>query len=208
LDRRRGYLAQIHLAFIDFPQVNETEAYRLFLAGNALENGVSPAELMKALGSSEAALDLEKYREDQPRVPVGSGSESGQWTSWNWSGAVAPAQAPVRVAENTQNPTLSDANPDPVCRANNMPSPSADVIFKMEPQSNPLVKRLFLSTIFPKDRNRFYNIVTSFRTIRPAMACRNGFPWRWDGIARFAFDARLQLGGCRSQDISSRQSPA
>lgn len=74
-------LAQIHLAFLGLPTIDETGAYRLFLAGTALEKGVSPSDLMKALGFPRAARDLEKYNPDQPRVPAGSGRESGQWTT-------------------------------------------------------------------------------------------------------------------------------
>jgi hypothetical protein len=48
-------LAQIHLAFIGLPKVDETGAYRLFLAATALEKGVSPSDLMKALGFPRAA---------------------------------------------------------------------------------------------------------------------------------------------------------
>jgi hypothetical protein len=43
-------LAQIHLAFLGLPKIDETGAYRIFLAETALEKGVSPSELMKALG--------------------------------------------------------------------------------------------------------------------------------------------------------------
>ncbi|MGH6847984.1 MAG: hypothetical protein ACREC0_11270 [Methylocella sp.] len=74
-------LAQIHLAFIGLPKIDEMGAYRLFLAGVALEKGLDPSDLMKALGFPRAARDLEKYWEDQPRRPAGSGRESGQWTS-------------------------------------------------------------------------------------------------------------------------------
>jgi hypothetical protein len=73
-------LAQLHLAFIGLPTIDETSAYRLFLAGTALEKGLDPSDLMKALGFPRAARDLEKYSPDQPRVPAGSGRESGQWT--------------------------------------------------------------------------------------------------------------------------------
>jgi hypothetical protein len=73
-------LAQIHLAFIGLPKLDETGAYRLFLAAAALEKGLDPRELMKALGFPRAARDLEKYNPDQPRVPAGSGRESGEWT--------------------------------------------------------------------------------------------------------------------------------
>jgi hypothetical protein len=74
-------LAQIHLAFLGLPKIDEADAYRLFLAGTTLEKGVSPSDLMKALGFPHAARDIEKYNPDQPRVPAGSGRESGQWAS-------------------------------------------------------------------------------------------------------------------------------
>ena len=70
-------LAQIHLAFLGLPKIDETDANRLFLAGTALEKGVSPSDLMEALGFPRAARDIEKYSPDQPRVPAGSGRESG-----------------------------------------------------------------------------------------------------------------------------------
>jgi hypothetical protein len=56
-------------------------AYRLFLAGVALEKGLDPRDLMNALGFPRAAQDIEKYNPDQPRVPAGSGRESGEWTT-------------------------------------------------------------------------------------------------------------------------------
>jgi hypothetical protein len=62
------------------------DAYRLFLAGTALEKGVSPSDLMEALRFPRAARNIEKYWEDQPRVPAGSGRESGQWTSGDGPG--------------------------------------------------------------------------------------------------------------------------
>ncbi len=79
-------LAQIHLAFLGLPKIDEADAYRLFLAGTALQKGVSPSELMKALGFPRAARDIEKYWEDQPRVPASSGRESGEWTSGDGAG--------------------------------------------------------------------------------------------------------------------------
>jgi hypothetical protein len=63
------------------PKIDETGAYRLFLAATTLERGLSPSDLMKALGFPRAARGIEKYWEDQPRVPAGSGRESGQWTA-------------------------------------------------------------------------------------------------------------------------------
>jgi hypothetical protein len=104
-------LAQIHLASsLGLPKVEETDAYRLFLAETALEKGVSPSELMKALGFPRAARDIEKYWEDQPRVPAGSGRESGQCTSGGEGGA--PRQTFVeRVEVRVGGVTMSDANP-------------------------------------------------------------------------------------------------
>lgn len=83
-------MAQIHLAFIGLPKIDEADAYRLFLAGTALEKGLDPSDLMKALGFPRAARDLEKYNPDQPRVPAGNGRESGQWTK---DGSLAPTSA-------------------------------------------------------------------------------------------------------------------
>ncbi len=160
-------LAQIHLAFLGLPKIDETDAYRLFLAGTALEKGLRPSELMKALGFPRAARDIEKYNPDQPRVPAGSGRESGQWTSGNGGATDSPTQPPVRVAGNTHSPTLSDATPDPILPGQQY----AQSVTRRDLQDGIVVEPfgeavLFLSIISPKGRNRFYNIVSSSRTIR------------------------------------------
>jgi hypothetical protein len=80
-------LAQLHLIFIGLPKIDETDAYRLFLAGKALEKGFNPSDLMKALGFPHTARNFKKYNPDQPRVSAGSGRESGRWTSGGASGA-------------------------------------------------------------------------------------------------------------------------
>jgi hypothetical protein len=92
------------------PKIDEGDAYRLFLAGTALEKGVSPSELMKALGFPRAARDIEKYNPDQPRVPAGSGRESGQWTSGDGDGAGRTTFV-ERVEVRVAGATRSDANP-------------------------------------------------------------------------------------------------
>jgi hypothetical protein len=120
-------LAQIHLAFLGLPKIDEADAYRLFLAGTALEKGASPSDLMKALGFPRAARDIEKYSEDQPRVPAGSGRESGQWTSDGEGGA--PRQTFVeRVEVRVVGATMSDANPPGIVPgaqyAQNSPTPT------------------------------------------------------------------------------------
>lgn len=57
-------LAQIRLALMGLPKIDETGAYRLFLAATTLEKGLSPSDLMKALGFPRAARGIEKYWED------------------------------------------------------------------------------------------------------------------------------------------------
>jgi hypothetical protein len=108
-------LARLHLALIGLPTIDETGAYRLFLADMALKKGLGPIDLMKALGFPQSARDLEKYSEDQPRVSAGNGRESGQWTSGDGSGA--PRQRFVqRVEIRTAGATMSDANPTGIVR--------------------------------------------------------------------------------------------
>ncbi len=74
-------LAQIHLALTGLPRVGEWDAYCLHLADKSLARGVTPSELMKAIGFPNVARELEKYSANQPRVPAGSGRESGRGTS-------------------------------------------------------------------------------------------------------------------------------
>jgi hypothetical protein len=95
-------LAQFHLAFIGLPDADEAVVFRLSLAVKLLESGVSPEALLKAPGFDRAALDLEKYNPDQPRVPAGSGRESGQWTTGDSGQVQTPQAAPpeVQVAQN------------------------------------------------------------------------------------------------------------
>jgi hypothetical protein len=95
-------VAQFHLAFIGLPDAVETVVFRLSLAVKLLESGVSPEALLKGLGFDRAALDLQKYNPDEPRVPAGSGRESGQWTSGDNGQVQTPQAAPpeVQVAQN------------------------------------------------------------------------------------------------------------
>jgi hypothetical protein len=71
-------LARFHLGLLGLPRIDERAVYHLFRAEKALEKGARPSDLMKALGFPEAARDLAKYSPDQPRVPAGSGRESGR----------------------------------------------------------------------------------------------------------------------------------
>jgi hypothetical protein len=82
-------LAAIHLAQMGLPGIGEDAAYRLALAAELIDAGVGPRELARELGFDPPA-SLLKYDPDQPRVPAGSGRESGQWTT---SGDAAPSDA-------------------------------------------------------------------------------------------------------------------
>jgi hypothetical protein len=82
-------LASIHLAQIGLPDIGEDAAYRLALAAELIQAGMAPRELAEELGL-EPPAGLLKYDPNQPRVPAGSGRESGQWTS---SGDAAPGPA-------------------------------------------------------------------------------------------------------------------
>ncbi|MGA8170798.1 MAG: hypothetical protein WB816_08210 [Methylocystis sp.] len=71
-------MANIRLAFARIPRLDEpSDAYRLFLAEELLDAGMSPAGLMKGLGFDAPARGLAKYDPSQPRVPAGSGRNSG-----------------------------------------------------------------------------------------------------------------------------------
>jgi hypothetical protein len=73
-------LAAIHLPQMGLPGIGEDAAYRLSLAAELIDAGVAPRELARELGFDPPA-GLVKYDPEQPRVPAGSGRESGQWTS-------------------------------------------------------------------------------------------------------------------------------
>ena len=74
-------LAYIHLAHAKLSPCGEEQALRLFVADELIEPGITPQTLMKAQGFDPAPLALLKFNPDQPRVPAGSGRESGEWTS-------------------------------------------------------------------------------------------------------------------------------
>ncbi len=95
---RRGEkgLANIRLAFAAIPRLDDrADAYRLFLAEELLEAGMSPAALMKGLGFDAPARGFAKYDPNQPRVPAGNGKNSGRWGS---GGDAAQAAAPSNPA--------------------------------------------------------------------------------------------------------------
>ena len=92
---RRGdrALANIRLAFARIPRLGDyASAYRLFLAEELLDAGLSPAALMKGLGfDMPARRGLAKYDPDQPRD-----SGIGFWRLF-WLGRRRGANASARV---------------------------------------------------------------------------------------------------------------
>jgi hypothetical protein len=106
-------LAHLELAYAGLPKFeSKDDAYQLFCADRLIGEGVSPHWLMRTVGLDTRELDLLKYGYDpgQPRVPAGSGDESGQWTSGgSGGGRTSTAAIPPRSGE-----VISDANPDPI----------------------------------------------------------------------------------------------
>jgi hypothetical protein len=70
-------LACMHLALSGLDRLERpvVDARRLFFADRLLSGGFPADFVFRALG------DIAKYSPDQPRVPVGSGRASGQWTT-------------------------------------------------------------------------------------------------------------------------------
>ncbi len=107
---RRGEkaLANIRLAFAAIPRLDDrADAYRLFLAEELLDAGMSPAALMKGLGFDAPARGLAKYDPNQPRIPAGSGRNSGRWGS---GGGAAQAPAPATSAPAPAAAAMRAAN--------------------------------------------------------------------------------------------------
>jgi len=73
-------LAHIHLAHAGLPAIDEAGALRLALCEEAPALGCTPSAIYKAL-DLEPPPSTHKFDADQPRVPAGSGRESGRWTS-------------------------------------------------------------------------------------------------------------------------------
>lgn len=82
-------LAAIHLAQSRLPEIDLDAAYRLSLAAELIDAGVTPLWLAEELGVSPVQLDISKYDENQPRLPAGSGRASGRWTSGAGGGSAA-----------------------------------------------------------------------------------------------------------------------
>jgi hypothetical protein len=95
--------AQIHLAFLGLPKIDEVDAYPLFLAGTALEKGVSPSEFARGAG----------HRKIQSRSAARSSRERPRERAMDFGGeGEAPRQTFVqRIEIRMAGATMSDANP-------------------------------------------------------------------------------------------------
>jgi hypothetical protein len=111
-------LAYIHLAHAQLPVLGDPyeAAHRLFIVDGFIKAGTSPSTVFEALHLSSQYIDaVEKtYNPAEPRVPAGSGSKSGEWTS----GAAVDDQSARgpratgdadRAVSGTRNPTTTES---------------------------------------------------------------------------------------------------
>lgn len=116
-------LAQLRLVFADLPRLDSpADAERLAEAADLLDRGVSPASLMKRFGL-EPYDDFAKFDPAQPRVPAGSGRESGRWTDGAASPAASPS-APSLFVEASGKPAAVDARASAPAPDETAPGPS------------------------------------------------------------------------------------
>ena len=95
-------LAQIHLAFLGLSKIDETDAYRLFLAGTALEKGAGPGDLMKALGFPRARGTSKNIVPTSRGFPPGAGERAG-----NGPGA-------AQLTRMSRGPSIKSSCPTPI----------------------------------------------------------------------------------------------
>lgn len=111
---RRGdkALAHIELAFARLPRLEgEDDAFRLFMAEALLDDGMSPRDLACGLGFAALGAALGKYDPDQPRVPAGSGVESGRFASGSGSDDPPPPASSVARGDGARLSFLVGATP-------------------------------------------------------------------------------------------------
>lgn len=100
-------LALVHLAMTGLPKLAtpKEDARRLFMADGLIAADVAPRIILQALELNDPSLDdLERgYNPNQPRVPAGSGRESGQWTSGD-TGDAPPTDAAGASTGESSNP--------------------------------------------------------------------------------------------------------
>jgi hypothetical protein len=90
---------------------DRSDAYRLFLAEELLDAGMSPAALMKGLGFDSPRRDLAKYDPNQPRVPAGSGRNSGRWGSGGGNNSTNNVQTALNVNPHVASDVAPDVTP-------------------------------------------------------------------------------------------------
>jgi hypothetical protein len=97
-------IAHFELAFARLPRFDaRDDGFPLFCADRLFKQGVPPRWLMRYRGIDAGQLDLlKRYNPAEPRVPAGSGIESGRWTD----AAVAPG---ATVSLLTDSPASSDS---------------------------------------------------------------------------------------------------
>ncbi len=143
---RRGAkaLAAIRLALARLPRVADwDEAYALFLAGAALDDGLPPRDLLAGLGTLAAVAPLLKGRPDQPRVPAGNGRASGEYGSTGGAAGHRPAPrrqpTSARTGEASIVPVFLDTTRehDTKPRPPFVPVPPADAIQEGRPLFEP-----------------------------------------------------------------------
>jgi hypothetical protein len=105
-------LPLIHLALSGVSKLEHplADARRLFMADGLMRAGIAPRVILQALELDTAPLDeLERrYNPDQPRVPAGSGRESGQWTSGDQASGETTDAASQRSPSADERSPVSD----------------------------------------------------------------------------------------------------
>ena len=122
--RKAGDLAtaDLHLALSRLDRLRDPEeaSRRLFMADGLMRGGVSPEAILEVLQEAAAeSADLRNYNPDQPRVPAGSGRQSGEWSTSNSAAApppVKPVAAPQPQSSQTGTPPKA-TNDDAALRA-------------------------------------------------------------------------------------------
>jgi hypothetical protein len=105
-------------------------ARRLFLADKLLEAGSEPETILRALDLDPDEVLTRAYNPDQPRVPAGSGRESGQWTSENSSGGETAEGAPVGERQGAAPARGESANPGGTSAALSAQDAATDALFQ------------------------------------------------------------------------------
>ena len=113
-------LALVHLALAGLPKLefDGEAAWRLSAADGLIKGGMAPATMLEALGLGPGANEPlgRAYNPDQPRVPAGNGTVSGQWTSGDYQHGSEGAGRRDRNGSDSASPApgvqVADNSPD------------------------------------------------------------------------------------------------